>query len=164
MLKGNQVFIGAPKSVRDFIYISDHLAAYSLALEKDLPKGEAYNVSSGTGITIEALAKRIAKMIGFNLEKIKLGCYPPGYPFRPFVSDQPYLVLNSDKINEKFDKVHGNLEKLLNNAINSSEIFDANQVQYFKNQKDRSKKAKDRFHKAGGFKQAGKKKNFKNWI
>jgi hypothetical protein len=69
---------------------------------------------------------------------------------------------HADKINEKFDKVHGNLDKLLNNAINSNEIFDANQIQYFKNQKDRSKKAKDRFHKAGGFKQAGKKKNFKN--
>jgi peptidoglycan hydrolase CwlO-like protein len=69
---------------------------------------------------------------------------------------------HADKINQKLDKVHGNLEKLLNTAIASDQIFDSNQVQYFKNQKDRSKKNKDRFHKQGGFKQVGKKKNFKN--
>lgn len=68
--------------------------------------------------------------------------------------------LRADKINEKFEKVHGNLEKFLNTAISSDQIFDANQVQYFKNQKNRSKKAKDRFHKEDGFKQVGRKNNF----
>ncbi|MHC4418062.1 MAG: hypothetical protein ACYSU6_05690 [Planctomycetota bacterium] len=69
---------------------------------------------------------------------------------------------HADKINEKFDKIHGNLGKLLDTAVASDQIFDANQVKYFKNQKNRSKKEKDRFHKQGGFKQVGKKKNFKN--
>ena len=74
---------------------------------------------------------------------------------------------HADKINEKVDKLHDNLEKFLNTAIASDEVFDANQIKFFKNEKDRSKKAKDRFHKEGGFKQVGRKNDFKNkkeWV
>lgn len=98
MLEDQEVYVGAPKSVRDFIYITDHIAAYELALGEDLAIGEAYNVSSGIGITNEMLAKKIAELIGYNPERIELGSYPPGYPLRPISSDQQYLVLNSNKI------------------------------------------------------------------
>jgi len=69
---------------------------------------------------------------------------------------------HADRINEKIEKLHGNLEKFLNTAIASDQVFDANQIKFFKNGKDRSKKANARFHKNGGFKQIGRKNDFKN--
>jgi nucleoside-diphosphate-sugar epimerase len=47
------------------------------------------------------LAELIAKKVKFDAKKIKLGSYPPGYPFRPLASDQPYIVLDSSKIRKK---------------------------------------------------------------
>jgi len=40
---------------------------------------------------------KIAKLLDFPIEKIHIGQYPPGYPYRPLASDQPYLVLDSSK-------------------------------------------------------------------
>lgn len=98
MLKDERVYIGAPDSVRDYIYVDDHVGAYMLAIEKDLGSGETYNVGSGVGITNKELAEKVAKIAGYNMEKVVLGSYPPGYPLRPIASDQPYLVLNPSKI------------------------------------------------------------------
>jgi len=100
MLKNNPVYIGAPNSIRDFIYVSDHVEAYLLTMERNTSKGEAYNVGSSLGISNYELAKKIAKIIGYNNE-IKIGSYPPGYPIRPLTSDQPYLILDSKKIKNK---------------------------------------------------------------
>ncbi len=128
MLQGKEVYIGAPKSVRDFMYVTDHVAAYELALEKDLGIGEAYNISSGIGITNEMLAKKIARLIGYDFEKIKLGSYPPGYPFRPIVSDQSYLVLNSDKIRKFGWKNRVVLDKGLMKVIEFYREKDRNRI------------------------------------
>ena len=35
MLENQKVYIGAPNSIRDFIFKTDHVAAYELALEKN---------------------------------------------------------------------------------------------------------------------------------
>jgi len=101
MLQGEKVYVGAPSSIRDFIYIDDHVSAYELAIEKDLAVGEAYNVGSSVGISNKMLAQKIASLVGYDPKDIVLGSYPLGYPFRPIASDQPYLVLNSDKIRKR---------------------------------------------------------------
>jgi GDP-mannose 4,6-dehydratase len=98
MLKDKQVFIGAPDSIRDYMYIDDHVNAYMLAIENSNADGKIYNAGTGTGITNHKLALLIANKIGYDASKIKFGSYPSGYPYRPLISDQPYLVLDALKI------------------------------------------------------------------
>ncbi len=98
MLKDQQVFIGAPDSVRDYMYIDDHVNAYMTAIKNPKADGEIYNAGTGTGITNRELALIIAKKIGYDASKIRFGAYPSGYPYRPLISDQPYLVLDAAKI------------------------------------------------------------------
>jgi nucleoside-diphosphate-sugar epimerase len=101
MLKGDRVCVGAPNSVRDYLYVDDHVEAYVLAAEHDRAEGQVYNVGSGVGITNKDLSLKISKMLRFDGRKIEFGSYPPGYPMRPLVSDQPYLVLDSSKIRDE---------------------------------------------------------------
>jgi len=44
------------------------------------------------------LAEKVARITGYDVDEVVLVSYPPGYPLRPIVSDQPYLVLNPSKI------------------------------------------------------------------
>ena len=98
MLKEATAYVGAPDSIRDYMHVDDHVNAYLLAIEDEKADGEIFNVGTGVGVSNRELAELIAKKIGFNMKKIKLGSYPPGYPFRPLASDQPYIVLDSTKI------------------------------------------------------------------
>jgi UDP-glucose 4-epimerase len=98
MLKGEDVYIGAPDSIRDYMFVDDHVKAYVLAIKNKKADGQVFNAGTGVGITNKDLALLIAQRVGFDKKKIKLGAYPPGYPYRPVISDQPYLVLDSTKI------------------------------------------------------------------
>ena len=98
MLNGERVYVGAPDSIRDYMYIDDHTSAYTLAIEKEAADGETYNVGTGIGVTNRELAELIAQKVGYEANDIKFGSYPPGYPFRPAISDQPYIVLDAAKI------------------------------------------------------------------
>ena len=100
MLKGVTVYVGAPDSIRDYIYVSDHVNAYIVAMEMEKAKGQVFNVGSGCGISNRELASKISNIIDRDC-KICFGTYPPGYPARPIVSDQPYLVLDSTKIRKE---------------------------------------------------------------
>ncbi|MFX0134440.1 MAG: NAD-dependent epimerase/dehydratase family protein [Candidatus Hodarchaeota archaeon] len=118
MLRDKPVYIGAPDSIRDYIYVSDHIQAYLTAIEKDHTSGEAFNIGSGYGITNRDLAQKIAKIINYS-GKISLGAYPPGYPIRPIISDQPYLVLDSTKIQKELGwKPKISLDQGLKNVVN----------------------------------------------
>jgi len=97
MLKGNEIYIGAPDSVRDYMYVDDHINSYVLAMENSQAKSQVFNIAGGKGYTNKEWTLKIAEALGFPLEKIHFGEYPPGYPNRPIKSDQPYLVLNSSK-------------------------------------------------------------------
>ena len=98
MLKGNKIYIGAPDSIRDYIYVDDHVNAYIKAMESPKARGEVFNASSGVATKNRDLAFLIAEKIGFDKNNIVFGSYPPGYPDRPLASDQLYLVLDSRKI------------------------------------------------------------------
>lgn len=98
MLKGEKIYIGAPDSVRDYMYVDDHVNAYVLAMKNPKAKGQIYNVGTTIGVSNRELALMIAKKIGFDVKKIVMGSYPPGYPYRPLVSDQASIVLDSAKI------------------------------------------------------------------
>lgn len=97
MLAGKTVYIGAPDSIRDYIYVDDHVNAYLLAMATPEAKGKVFNIAGGVGYTNRQWALKIAKAWNFDAKKVIFGKYPPGYPYRPFASDQPYLVLDSSR-------------------------------------------------------------------
>jgi GDP-mannose 4,6-dehydratase len=101
MLKGETIYIGAPDSVRDYMYVDDHVNAYMLVAKNAKANGQTYNAGTGIGVTNRELAETIAKKVGYDISKVKFGSYPPGYPLRPLVSDQPYLVLDPAKIKKE---------------------------------------------------------------
>lgn len=96
MLKENEIYIGAPDSVRDYMYVDDHVNSYLLAMKQDI-SGEVFNIAGGKGYTNKEWTLKIADLLDFPKEKIHFGEYPPGYPNRPIKSDQPYLVLDNSK-------------------------------------------------------------------
>jgi dTDP-glucose 4,6-dehydratase len=98
MLRGEKVYVGAPESTRDYMYVSDHVNAYIAALDNPEIKGEAFNATPGGEIRNRDLTLKIADMIGFSKRRIAFGKYPPNYPLRPLASDQPHIDLDATKI------------------------------------------------------------------
>jgi nucleoside-diphosphate-sugar epimerase len=78
--------------------VDDHVNAYVLAMKSAKAKGQVYNVGTTIGVSNKELAWMIAKKIGFDKKNIVTGSYPPGYPYRPLISDQASIVLDSSKI------------------------------------------------------------------
>jgi UDP-glucose 4-epimerase len=103
MLKGDKVYIGAPESVRDYMYVSDHVNAYLLAIKSAKSRGQVYNVGTGVGTSNKELAEMIAEKIGYDKKRMVYGSYPPGYPYRPLISDQPSIVVDPTKIKKELD-------------------------------------------------------------
>jgi GDP-mannose 4,6-dehydratase len=103
MLKGEKIYVGAPNSVRDYMYVGDHVNAYFLVMKSIKAKGEVYNIGTGVGTSNKELAEMIAEKIGYDRKRIVFGSYPPGYPYRPPISDQPSIVLDSNKIKKELD-------------------------------------------------------------
>ncbi len=98
MLAGEKVYLGAPESKRDYMYVSDHVNAYIKAIETEHPSGEAFNACTNISLTNKDVAYKIADMVGFDKKNIVLGKYPPDYPLRPIQSDQPFIELDCSKI------------------------------------------------------------------
>lgn len=97
MLKRETCYVGAPDSVRDYMYADDHVDAYLDVAKTEKSVGVVYNVSPGNPITNAELAKKLSAIIGFK-QKIVFGSYPPGYPQRPQSQDPAYLVLDNSRI------------------------------------------------------------------
>lgn len=60
---GGALVMGNLDPVRDFLHVADVAEAYCLLLERGAP-GEAYNVCSGTGTSVRALAERVLQRTG----------------------------------------------------------------------------------------------------
>ena len=101
MLEGRKVYIGSPDSIRDYMYVDDHVNGYLLSMKNKNANGQVYNVATGIGVSNKELAIMIADKVGFDKKNLVLGSYPPGYPFRPLVSDQASIVLDSTKIRKE---------------------------------------------------------------
>lgn len=61
--EGGTLTIGNGDTVRDFLHVTDAVEAY-LALLETGAVGEAYNVSSGEGVSVRALAARVLERVG----------------------------------------------------------------------------------------------------
>ena len=101
MLKGQKVYIGSPDSVRDYMYVDDHVNSYMLSMTNANANGQVYNVGTGIGVSNKELAIMIANKVGFDEKNLVFGSYPPGYPYRPLISDQTSIVLDSTKIRKE---------------------------------------------------------------
>lgn len=64
---GGRLAIGNDRVVRDFLHVADVAEAYCLLAERGEP-GMAYNVASGEGITVRALAERVLQRLGASAE------------------------------------------------------------------------------------------------
>ncbi len=98
MLKGQKVYVGSPDSIRDYMYVDDHVNGYMLSMTNEKANGQVYNVGTGIGVSNKELVMMIADKIGFDKKNLVFGSYPPGYPYRPLISDQSSIVLDATKI------------------------------------------------------------------
>jgi GDP-4-dehydro-6-deoxy-D-mannose reductase len=64
---GGRLVMGNVDTVRDFLHVADVVDAYLALLELGEP-GEAYNVCSGEGITVRALAESVLQRVGVPAE------------------------------------------------------------------------------------------------
>lgn len=64
---GGVLAIGNGDTVRDFLHVSDVVAAYLALLERGAT-GEAYNVSSGEGTSVRALAQAVLRRVGASAD------------------------------------------------------------------------------------------------
>jgi GDP-4-dehydro-6-deoxy-D-mannose reductase len=64
---GGRLAIGNAEVVRDFLHVEDVVAAY-LALVERGAAGEAYNVCSGEGISVRALAESVLLRVGVSAD------------------------------------------------------------------------------------------------
>ncbi len=92
----DQILVGNLDSVRDLSDVRDIVAAYKKVLEKDVPPGETFNISSGQGIkmseVLDILVTKSTKKINIKQDSARL---------RP--SDVPIVVGNNEKFSKFFD-------------------------------------------------------------
>jgi len=100
MLTGETCYVGAPDSIRDYMFAEDHVDAYLDVAKSEKAVGGVYNVSPGNPITNAELAKKLAGLTGFK-GRLVFGSYPPGYPQRPQSQDPAYLVLDNARIEKE---------------------------------------------------------------
>jgi GDP-4-dehydro-6-deoxy-D-mannose reductase len=64
---GGTLMIGNGDTVRDYLHVEDVVSAYILLLEQGLA-GEAYNICSGEGTSVRALANTVLARLRINAE------------------------------------------------------------------------------------------------
>jgi len=62
---GGTLALGNGAPVRDYLHVADVVSAYALLLQRG-ESGEIYNVCSGRGITVKALAERVLQRLGVS--------------------------------------------------------------------------------------------------
>ena len=65
--EGGTLAIGNGDTVRDFLHVRDVVSAYLVLLEHGA-EGDAYNVSSGEGVSVRALAQAVLRRVGATAE------------------------------------------------------------------------------------------------
>jgi nucleoside-diphosphate-sugar epimerase len=99
-LMNNEIcYVGTPNSIRDYMYVDDHINAYLLAMKSERALNEVFNVSPGNPVKNREVVELVRKITGSN-STINYQSYPPSYPQRPAMLD-PHLVLDSSKIREQ---------------------------------------------------------------
>ncbi|MBI1809615.1 MAG: GDP-mannose 4,6-dehydratase [Gemmatimonadetes bacterium] len=88
--KAREITIGNTDTVRDFLHVEDVVRAYALLADQGFA-GEVYNVCSGQGVAVEALAHEVLRAVGAD------AALAPDAALRRAV-DVPFLVGRNDKL------------------------------------------------------------------
>lgn len=97
MLRGETVYLGMPDSVRTYMHVDDHVAAYRAVIERPGTAGEVFNIAPDETVTNREVCLRLAALLDYDPDRVVFGEYPPGYPNRPAASDQPSIELDASK-------------------------------------------------------------------
>ena len=76
MLTKDEVQLGDPDAIRDWLYVEDHVNGYLKALGNPKALGETIQLCTGKGYTTKETAEIIAKLTGFK-GKIRWNSTPP---------------------------------------------------------------------------------------
>jgi dTDP-L-rhamnose 4-epimerase len=119
------------RQMRDLVHVSDLARANLLAIESDAANGEAVNVGSGRPMSIEALARTLARRLNVDIEPEIVGqfragdirhCYAdiekarhtlgfePAVPFDQGIDDLVAWV-RDQTANDRIDHARGELEQ-----------------------------------------------------
>ena len=96
MLKQGKVYLGDPDTIRDWVYVDDHVNGYLKALGNQKAIGQEIQLATGKCYTTRETAEMIAKKTGFKGEIIWHSSPP-----RPL--DAKVLIGNSSKAKELLD-------------------------------------------------------------
>ena len=66
MLTKDNVYLGDPNAIRDWLYVDDHVEGYLKALGNPKAIGEAFNLCTGKAYTTKETAEQIAKLTKFK--------------------------------------------------------------------------------------------------
>ena len=66
MLNQNEVYLGDPEAVRDWLYVDDHVNGYLKALGNNKAIGESIQLCTGKGYTTKETADLIARLTNFE--------------------------------------------------------------------------------------------------
>jgi len=88
-LERRHIRLHNPRPVRDFLYRDDHVEAYVRCIENRRAIGETINVCTGRGVTIEEMARLVARLVEERTGE-KVGISWEAEPDRPL--DIPVLV------------------------------------------------------------------------
>ncbi len=64
------VIYGSGMQTRDFVFVRDVVRANMLAMEAQKSNGSAYNIATGSGITVNELVKALNSVMGTDLEPV----------------------------------------------------------------------------------------------
>ncbi|MBX9927712.1 MAG: NAD-dependent epimerase/dehydratase family protein, partial [Gemmatimonadaceae bacterium] len=82
--RDGRIAIGNPSPVREYLHVEDVVEAYITLIERGQP-GEAYNIATGNGVTVEGLVREVLAAAGVDAR-----CETDPALVRPV--DVPYLV------------------------------------------------------------------------
>jgi dTDP-glucose 4,6-dehydratase len=71
LLETGEIKLWNPYSIRDFLYVEDHVSGYLTLLEKG-KVGEAYNICTGKGYSIKELTDKIIEIVGYGKANFSL--------------------------------------------------------------------------------------------
>ena len=89
---GSPMLVGNTTPVRDFLHVSDVVAAYISLCNSGIP-GQVYNVSSGRGYSVEQVLHKVLERVGVDAPIVE-------DPSLVRDVDVPYLVGNPEKLQQ----------------------------------------------------------------
>jgi len=76
LLQGQTAPLTSGEQIRDWTFEDDVGAAFAAALDADLPADAVYHVCSGVGLSVRAVAGRLADLLGADRQKLGWGALP----------------------------------------------------------------------------------------